>query len=232
MDFRNNINYFKKKDSIKGIGGALLIIGLFFLWLGIGYLGWFAWIFMIFAIPSGLLMFILGSTISSNDGDIDECIEKKCKGLELDLEGDKNFAKRVLKNIDPTVAKGYEYNEKELMFRKDKRGSWRSSKYTKSIIYVLSDALYINSRTFSLISDDEENRCVEILYDTVDSVEMKEEENILQVGKNSFSVKKYRLVIKYGEGITFSTPINNDIRSEEFVETLNKMIAKAKKEKE
>ena len=61
---------------------------------------------------------------------------------------------------------------------------------------------------------------------------MKEEENILQVGKNSFSVKKYRLVIKYGEGITFSTPINNDIRSEEFVETLNKMIAKAKKEKE
>lgn len=232
MNFRNNINYFKKKDSIKGIGAGLLIVGLFWLWLGIGYIGWIAYFFMILSIPSGFIMFILGSTLSSNDADMDEYIKKNCEGLELDLEGDKNFSKRILKNKEPNVTGGYEYNGEGLMFRKDKRGTWRSSKYTKSVIYVLSDALYINSRTFSLISDDTENRLLEISYDTVESVEMKNEEHVIVAGKNSFKIKKDRLVIKYGEGMTFSAPMNNDIRSEEFIEMLNRMVLKAKKQKE
>ena len=232
MNFRNNINYFKKKDSIKGIGAGLLIVGLFWLWLGIGYIGWIAYFFMILSIPSGFIMFILGSTLSSNDADIDEYIKKSCEGLELDLESDKNFSKRILKNMEPNVTAGYEYSGDGLMFRKDKRGAWRSSKYTKSIIYVLSDALYINSRTFSLVSDETQNRLIEIPYDAIDSVEMQKEEHVIVSGKNSFKIKKDRLLIKYGEGMTFSAPMNNDIRSEEFVELLNKMVSKAKKQKE
>ena len=228
MNFRNNINYFKKKDTIKGMGGALLIIGLLWLWLGIGYLGWIAYFFMILAIPSGFLMFILGSTISSNHSDIDEYIQKNCQGLEIDLENDKNFNKRVVKNIEPTVTQGYEYSGEELMFRKDKKGTWRSSKYTKSIIYVLSDGLYINLRTISIISENVENRSLEIPYDTVDSIEMMKEENIIQSGKNKVNIKKDRFVIKYGEGMTFSVPMNNDIRSEEFIEMLSRMVSKAK----
>lgn len=232
MNFRNNINYFKKKDSMKGIGAGLLIVGLFFLWLGIGYLGWIAWIFMMIAIPAGFLMFIVGSVISSTESDIDEDIEKKCEGIELDFENDKDFCKRILKNIAPNVAQGYEYKGEGLMFRRDKSGSWRSSKYTKYVIYALSDALYINSRTISLISEDVENRSFEVPYDMVDSIEIKKEENTIQVGKNSFSVKKSRFVIKYGEGFTFSAPMNDDIKSEEFVDTLNKFVVKAKKAKE
>ena len=232
MNFRNNINYFKKKDSIKTIGGGLLIIGLFWLWLGIGYIGWIAYFFMILSIPTGFIMFILGSTISSNEGDIDEYIKKNCEGLEVDLENDKIFSKRILKNREPNVTEGYEYNGEGLMFRKDKRGTWRSSKYTKSIIYVLSDELCINSRTFSIVSDEIQNRFVEIPYETIESVEMKQEEHVIVSGKNSVKIKKDRLVIKYGEGMTFSTPMNNDIRSEEFIEMLNKTVSKAKTPKE
>ncbi len=232
MNFRNNINYFKKKDSMKGIGAGLLIAGLFFLWLGIGYLGWIAWIFMMIAIPAGFLMFIIGSIISSTESDIDEDIEKKCEGLELDLENDKDFSKRMLRNTMPNVAQGYEYNGEGLMFRKDKKGSWRSSKYTKYVIYLLSDALYINCRTISLISEEVENRSFEVPYDTVDSIEIKKEENTIQVGKNSFKVEKARFVIKYGEEFTFSAPMNDDIKSGELVDTLNKLVSKAKKAKE
>ena len=232
MNFRNNINYFKKKDSMKGIGAGLLIVGLFFLWLGIGYLGWVAWIFMMIAIPAGFLMFIVGSIISSTESDIDEDIVKKCEGIELDLENDKDFAKRILKNIAPSVAQGYEYNGEGLMFRKDKRGSWRSSKYTKYVIYALTDGLYINCRTVSLISEYVENRSFEVPYDMVDSIEIKKEENTIQVGKNSFNIKKSRFIIKYGEDFTFSAPMNDDIKSEEFVDTLNKFVAKAKKAQE
>ena len=232
MNFRNNINYFKKKDSIKGIGAGLLIVGLFWLWLGIGYIGWIAYFFMILSIPSGFIMFILGSTLSSNDSDMDEYIKKKCEGLEIDLENDKNFSKRIIKNNEPNVTQGYEYNGEGLMFRKDKKGTWRSSKYTKSIIYLLSDALYINSRTISLVSDDTQNRLLEIRYDTVDSVEMREEEHVIVSGKNSFKIKKDRLVIKYGDGKTFSAPINHDIRSEEFVEMLCRTVSKVKTAKE
>ena len=229
MNIRNNINYFKKRDAMKGIGGGLLIVSLFSLWIGFG--GIFTLIFMMLAVPTGFLMFLIGSIISSNENDIDECIVKKCDGLELDLEGDKNFSKRVMKNIAPNVTQGYEYNGEDLMFRKDKKGTWRSSKYTKSIIYVLSDGLCINSRTFSLVSKEVENRLFEVSYDTINSVEMKKEENTIQAGRKSFKINKYRFVLKYGEGITFSVPMNNDIKSEEFVDMLNRFILKEKEQK-
>ena len=79
MKFRNNINYFKKKDVIKSIGIVLLVLGAILLFVNFGYI---SWILMILFISSGFLMSIIGSIISSNEGDMDEYISRECMGLD------------------------------------------------------------------------------------------------------------------------------------------------------
>ena len=150
MKIKSNVNYFRKKDQIKIVGGGVLIIGLFMLWLRFGIL---SWILAPVFVPVGLGLFLYGSITSSSENDIDEMIAKHSTGLEVDFSEDRHYAKRVIEEIPPKVAEGYEHLSDDLMFRRDKRGTWRSSKYTKYIVYVLTDELYINRRTISLISD-------------------------------------------------------------------------------
>ena len=55
---KNNINYFKKKDQVKLVGGGLLIVGLFMLWLRFGML---SWILAPVFVPVGLGLFLYGT---------------------------------------------------------------------------------------------------------------------------------------------------------------------------
>ena len=226
---KNNINYFKKKDQVKLVGGGLLIVGLFMLWLRFGML---SWILAPVFVPVGLGLFLYGSITSSSENDIDAMIEKNSTGLEVDFSEDRHYNKRVINEIAPKIAEGYEYVGDDLMFRRDKKGTWRSSKYTKYIIYVLTDELYINRRTISLISDEVDQKMLEVPYNTIDIIELKDVTNSIVVGKNTFNVKKSRFVITVGGKEVFSAPMNNDIKSEEYVEMLNKMVAKSKESKE
>ena len=225
MKIKSNVNYFRKKDQIKIVGGGVLIIGLFMLWLRFGIL---SWILAPVFVPVGLGLFLYGSITSSSETDIDEMIAKHSTGLEVDFSEDRHYVKRVIEEIPPKVAEGYEHLEDDLMFRRDKRGTWRSSKYTKYIVYVLTDELYINHRTISLISDNIDTRVFEIPYNTIDLVEIKDVNNRIVLGKNAYNVKKSRFVITSGGEEIFSAPMNNDIKTEEFVDMLNKRVAKSK----
>ena len=92
----------------------------------------------------------------------------------------------------------------------------------------LTDELYINHRTISLMSDNIDTRVFEIPYNTIDLVEIKDVNNRIVLGKNAYNVKKSRFVITSGGEEIFSAPMNNDIKTEEFVDMLNKRVAKSK----
>lgn len=216
-DHKHNINYFKKSDSLKGVGLGMAVVGLVLLWLGWSYL---SYILTCILLPAGLVLFFVGSTGRSSDEDIDTDIKRLTEGLEIDLGDDKRYAKRVLSHIEPAVCEGYEYRE-GLMLTKAKNGSVRSSEYTKAIIYLLSDGLYIVSRTFSLVSDDKHDGAVELLYADISCVRIDRESASVAFGKKKFNVKHVRLVIEYGEGQVFSTPIHDDVNSDKLVETLS-----------
>ena len=65
-------------------------------------------------------------------------------------------------------------------------------------------------------------------YNTIDLVEIKDVNNRIVLGKNAYNVKKSRFVITSGGEEIFSAPMNNDIKTEEFVDMLNKRVAKSK----
>ena len=217
MEFKHYINYFKKNENMKFIGGAILIVGFFSIWLRLGFL----WFLSTLLIPAGFLMFILGSGGRASEADIDKYISNNMDKLEVYLSEDKHYRRRVLDHITPRETEGYLYDE-GVMLKKAKNGSIRSSKYTKAIFYVLSDELYITRRTISIVSDEKENETVEIPYDTLTGVEIVRQRGTKRDGKKSFLVKETFIKITHGNGESFITPIHDDITADEFAELILK----------
>ena len=219
MDFKHYINYFKKNENMKLIGGGILIVGFIIIWLGYGLL----YLLSVMLVPAGFVMFILGSGGRASESDIDKYISNNMDKLEVYLSEDKHYRRRVLEHIPPREVEGYLYDEGVLL-KKAKDSSIRSSKYTKAIFYVLSDELYITRRTISIVSTDKENETLEIPYDTLTNVEIIRQRGTKKDGKKSFLVKETFIKISYGEGETFITPIHDDITSDEYAELILKQV--------
>lgn len=226
MDLKNNINYFKKSDTPKYVGMGLMVVGVLLLWLGWSYV---TYIMAAAFIPVGLVLFLIGASGRASDSDIEGFIKRRLEGMEVNLAEDRTYAKRILKHVPPAVVEDYEYRE-GLMLTRAKNNSLRSSEYTRAILYVLSDALYIPVRTLSLVEDRINNTLCEIPYDMISNVEILRDRCTLTFGKNSYSAKITQLCITYGDGLTFRTPIHDDITADSLVETIKKIIQSYQKE--
>ncbi|MBQ7318888.1 MAG: hypothetical protein IJW97_01730 [Clostridia bacterium] len=220
MDFKNNINYFKKSDTPKFVGMGMMVVGVLLLWLGMSYI---TYILSAVLIPIGLVLFFIGASGRAGDSEIDAFIKRRVDGMEVDLSEDRAYAKRILKHIPPQSIEDYEYRE-GLMLTKAKNSSLRSSEYTRSLLYILSDALYIPVRTISLVEDHTDNKLYEIPYDMISGIEITRERRTLPFGKQSFSAKITKLCITYGDSLTLSLPIHDDVGADRLVETIQKVM--------
>jgi hypothetical protein len=228
MNVKHNTNYFKKSDAIQYVGIGLAIVGFAMLWFG---WGWIAYILCTVGMPTGLALFFWGTAARSSESDIDECIQRETVGMEARFEGDRFYEKRILKHIPPVTAEGYEYRE-GLLLKKAKNGSLRSSVYTKAIIYVMSDRLYIAERCVYLVEDKTDKRVNELVYDDIERVELYREDKNIAFGKNSYRAKVCRISVKKADGSEWSAPINDDVESEKLVQTVNEIIDEYKKARE
>ena len=226
MDLKNNINYFKKSDTPKYVGMGLMVVGVLLLWLGWSYV---TYIMAAAFIPVGLVLFLIGASGRASDSDIEGFIKRRLEGMEVNLAEDRTYAKRILKHIPPQSIEDYEYRE-GLMLTRAKNNSLRSSEYTRAILYVLSDALYIPTRTVALTEDRVDNKLYEIPYDMISGIEITRERRTLPFGKQSFSAKITKLCITYGDSLTLSLPIHDDITADSLVETIKKIIQSYQKE--
>ena len=175
---------------------------------------------MCLSLPTGAVLFIIGSSRRSSDTDIDEYIEKIGNGIEIDLIENKDFAKRLNKSFSPMVLQGYEYDD-GLMYTKSKTNSTRSSKYTKAVLYVLHDSLYVIKRSFSLIKEEIENVAIEIPFADIDSIELSHQNKTVTFEKKHFNVKFVRLNICCNKDKPISLPAPDDINTERIIEKMN-----------
>lgn len=217
MNFKHNINYFKSSDIIKWIGICLCLFTVALYFFGWGFI---SYILMCLSLPIGAVLFIIGSSRRSSDADIDEDIERLCRGVEIDLVEDKDFAKKLNKSFSPMTFEGYEYDD-GLMFTKSKNSSVRSSKYTKAIVYVLSDSLYIVKRSFSLISDGVENTTFEFPFADIDAIKIYSEKKTVTFEKKAFDVKLVRFTVICDNKIMISLPSPDDINTDRIIEKMN-----------
>ena len=220
-DFKSHVNYFKRSDSLKYIGIVLAVIGVFLYMFGWGYI---SYIIATVALPIGGVLFIVGSSGRASDSDINEYIAKRTEGIELDLEENPNIKKRLLRQIPIETIEGYEYAD-GLMVTKAKDGSIRTSEYTKSVLYSLSDALHIASRRISLISDDTHNEDVEILYSDIKDIKLEKSDTKLAFGKSSFKATDVRLIIEYNVDASLSLPAHDNASLDNFIDMIKRTMS-------
>ena len=222
---RNNINYFRMGDGMRILGAGLLIAGLLFLWLGFG---WLTWILMLLFIPTGLGLFLYSSVVRASDADIASEIEKRMDGLVFYPDEDPVLCKKVLKNTPPYVAEGYVLRE-GVMLRRDKTSRLRSSEYSKAIIHILSDRLYILHRRISLVEDTTVNLTYDVPYTSVEKVQILRDRATLSFHNSTYPTPVTLFLLKH-EGGTVTFPINDDIEADHLVERIQKQIQRAAEE--
>ena len=219
MKDKQNVNYFMKSGWMKPTGLGLLIAGIAFLFFGWGFI---SYILMVVFIPAGIVLFIVGASTRSTDAEMDEFIAKKYENFEVRLDLDKDYSKRLLKHVHPENFESYVYDE-GLLYAKSNTGYLRTSEYQKTILHMLSDAIYVSVRRISLVEDKVDDKIYEIPYAELSAVSALREERSFDFNKKSFSAKVCEVRIEYGGGLVLIIPTKDNANIDAVVEKINKM---------
>ena len=223
MSNKQNVNYFKMNDLMEYIGIGFMAVALPLFIFAYGIL----WIVSCAMLPIGVILFIIGVSIRSSEKDIISSLKRKTEGVVIPFDNLGINERRINRKLPYEVIGDYEY-ENGLMYKKSKNGIV-SSKYTKTALYLLTDALYISTKTVSLISDEAKGRKFEIPYASIEEVRLDKDEKTVTFDKKVFNVIEQRLVIRHGGGYKFSVPIHVDVNARAVVEKINKQIEIYKK---
>ena len=226
MNKKLNTNYFTKTDLLLNIGTGLSAVGVIVLLFGnmiSFYLYMASWIML----PVGVVLFIIGASRRSTDKDIEDCISYKLQTMDLSPFNLGVNERRIVKGREPIIVENYEY-ENGLHLKMSKKGIIFSSKYTKTAIFMLTDALMVISRSVSVISDEVKDKKFEIPYSAIGEVKIVREEKDIDYAEKKFHTVAERLVIRYNGGYRFSTPVHVDINSGDTAKLINKIIAEYK----
>lgn len=220
--YKQNERYFTEGEGIKILGAALVGLAVAIYFFGWGYL---SYILMSVSAPVGVFLFFFGASRRASDADIEHYITLATEGMEAALEDDRVYAKRLDKSFAPISVAGYIY-EGDILLAKAKNGTVRSTSYEKSILYVLKDALYITSRRISLIAEGKEDFTREILFSSIESLEILTNEKHLLCEKKPYHIKEIRLCIRLTSGEVLSLPTSEDLIIDEFIERILRNLQK------
>ena len=85
---------------------------------------------------------------------------------------------------------------------------------------------FIKAREFSFVSDEKTTRDEEILFASIEKIEIVRQARDLTFGKVTYNAKTCELVITYDGGKTCTLPVKDDIYAEEFAERLERIAKK------
>ncbi len=224
MNYKHNIGFFTKTDMPKYIGIALVLLGVILFYFGWGYI---CYIILCISLPLGIGLFIFGSSRRSSESDLDTCISLSLRDLDPKPDSDKRFEKKLDTRIPPMTAEGYEYKD-GVMIAKGKDGIIRTNEYTASIIYTLNESLYIIKRSFSLTEDKTVDTTVTIPLCKIIDIELERESVTISFMGKQYTAPKCTLIIKLADSGCFSTPIKDNILTDEYTEKLKAKLKKYK----
>ena len=177
-------------------------------------------------IPIGFALYIYGTTGRSDENELKKIIKDNTDAITFDdIKESAEYRKRLSKN--PTVENfsGYVFSD-NVLIKKAKSGTMVSSEHIIAKMLILTDALYIRSRSFSFVSDEKHESEIEIPFSSIEKIEIERDSQNYQVGKKELVVKTCSLVITH-EGVQTKLPRKDDIYADELIVTLNRLLKKA-----
>lgn len=215
---KNNIGFFTKWDGFPTLGLGMAIVGFGLLWLS------FSFVFYILGgalLAVGFFLFIFGNFGRSTESEILDEIHRKCEGISFgEVETDHHFHNRV-----PTKREEHEFSgfvfDGDVMLKRLKNGSYASSRYRYAKMLLLTDALYVKTRSFSLIADEIKEDTWEIPAAGISDISVRRDSVEKTVGKKTVTLKTCFIVVVY-EGGELLLPRDDDVYADEFVVHLKK----------
>ena len=199
-------------------GGILFLLGWYFFWL-LFYIG-------IPMIPVGLALYIWGTSSSADENELKKIIKANSDTITFDdIKESAEFRRRMSKNPTEEAFGGYVFGD-NMLIKKAKSGAMVSSEYVLAKMLILTDALYIRSRSFSFISDDKHESEIEIPFSSIEKIEIERDSQTYQIGKKELTAKTCFFVITH-EGAQTRLPRKDDIYADELIITLNRLLKNA-----
>lgn len=228
-NYKSNINYFKKWEGLKTLGLGLVIVGFGGLWLGPA-ISFLFWIVGGPLLVVGVVLFLMGNIGRSTEAEITEEIKRRSEGIEFsEVEKERRFYTRIPHKQEILDFSGFTLSE-GLLLKRMKNGSICSSEYRLARVFLLTDAFYVKTRTFSLVSDVCDGETLEIPFAAVEDVAVLRESKSLPCGRKVFEVKPCHLVIVFDGGKKLYLPASDDVYVDELAARLKKLAKTAKTE--
>lgn len=220
----HNTHYFTRSELPSYIGIGLMVLAGILYFAGRGM---WTYLSVVVGLPVGFLLFLITSITRSSEKDIDAFIALRTEDVGTEVENDKHYEKKSLRRLPPHRVEGYEYAD-GLLLRRDKKGSLRSSHYTKTAVYAFTTGVCFASRTLSLVDEETKETRVEIPYADIRSIRVGEESKTLTFGKKTFEAKQTCLLVE-AANVRLAFPMQASLETDEFLENLNRQIALAQK---
>ena len=214
------INYFVKNNTLKIVGAVVLILGLISLGIGVGIIGL---IFAIVGIPVGIVLFFIGSSSRASDDDMDADLERKLLDLRIEIDNERRYKIKLLPNQKDITIEGYNFDG-DIMIKRLPSGGVRTNSFTRTKIRLLSDRIYIVTKTISHISNESTKTVHEIMLEDFVIAGIQRDQKEIHFNENTFFVKPCHLVITTQDNV-LSFPIIDAITSDELATTLERHVA-------
>lgn len=217
--------YFSLSDTTYLVGGVILVIAFFCLWLGGAYSYWMFLAGMVAAVV-GLVMFIVGSIGRIGAEDIDKARDVRLENFCREQLEDVRLAKRMAQHIEPTYIVQYDRAGEGLESRRGRDGAWRTSIVSAFRIFYLHDAIVVARHSFSVLDSFEEILpATEYKYEDLQKAEVVRQQVKLKSGKNSYTVTRAELVITAKDGtVALRSQVGDDMDSDNIADTINRTI--------
>ena len=224
-NYKTFITYFKRPESIASAGMGLLAAGGLLFILG----WWFFWLLFYIGVPMipvGLVLYIYGTSGSADENDLKKIIKQNTDAIDFaDIKEIPEYRRRMSKNPTEESFGGFVFND-NVLIKRAKSSAMVSSEYVAAKALILTDALFIRSRSFSFISDEMHESEIEIPFSAIEKIDIERDSQSYQVGKKELVAKTCFFVITH-EGVQTRLPRKDDIYADELIVTLNRLLKKA-----
>ncbi len=225
--YQANIKYFTRWQGMRTLGAALAFGGI-----GAFAAGWIIRIYILFilSIPvfvTGLAIYIFACVGTSTEAHILAEIEERKAGIAFpELMDEKRFVRRTPKQPEVYEFENFCYDDTTYLQRLSS-GVMCTAEYSRTVMHLLTDAFYIKTLRFSLVSDKESLEIYDIPFTAVEDIAVEHREKELPFKKQILVIKEHRYIITYDGGKTLAIVAKNDAYAEDLAEKLKKTVRKA-----
>lgn len=218
--------YFSLSDTTYIVGGVILVVSFFLLWLGMAYNYWMFLVGIVAAV-TGIVMFIVGSIGRIGAEDIDKVRDVRLENFCREQLEDVRLAKRMAQHIEPTYIVQYDREGEGLESRRGRDGIWRTSIVSAFRIFYLHDGIIVARHSFSVLGGFEEILpATEYKYEELEKAEIVRKQVKLVSGKNTYTVTRAEMVITAKDGtVVLRSQISDDMDADNIATTLNRTIS-------